>query len=67
MIGCYFGDVKREFLRPEFTNGTTLYFRQPGILRYRINTPDGSEYLRIECPEGLENKLLERLGGRVYP
>ncbi|MEW6263969.1 MAG: putative CRISPR-associated protein [Thermodesulfobacteriota bacterium] len=48
---------------------THLEFRQKqkGALLYRINTPDGSEQLRIECPEGLEDQLLDRLGVKVYP
>jgi putative CRISPR-associated protein (TIGR02619 family) len=54
---------------PHRSVDTYLEFRakQDGVLIYRINTLEGSEALRVECLPGMENRLLDRLGGRIYP
>ncbi len=39
----------------------------PGALRYRVRTPNGSEYIKIEVLPGYEQTTLERLGKLIYP
>ena len=56
-------------MEPQRSDEVFFEFRKkaPGCLYYRISTPDGSEYLKIYCPDGRENDLLEALGCKISP
>ena len=40
--------------------------KQPCALKYLLNTPEGSQYIKLRTESGLEDELLELIGRKVY-